>query len=156
MKRPWRRGSWILVGICAALHAGGCHDKPAEQTTEALPASAAVPLPSAVVSDRTAVAEELPNASLDPGANNRARPLSELAAEDESLPLEPVMTPKHKRRPKRRPLRLEATLVEGFCYDMYSVCSRGELGRCTSAPYHLNCGVTGQLPTGDWATCVCK
>jgi hypothetical protein len=154
MKRPWRGLGWIVfVGACAALQAAGaCHGNSREQTTtEASPISAA-PTPAVPV-----VTEDLPNASVDPSLEHgSARPFAAVDAPDPKEPLEPLMTPKHRRRPKNRPARLEATLAEGFCYDMYTVCTRKAPRRCTSAPYSLNCGVTGLLPTGDWATCVCK
>lgn len=45
-----------------------------------------------------------------------------------------------------------------MCLEMYSACSPDPNGgqRCTSAPYHLDCGQTGQVPNGgDKVRCVC-
>jgi hypothetical protein len=45
-----------------------------------------------------------------------------------------------------------------MCLEMYSACSPDPNGgqRCTSAPYHLDCGQTGTVPNGgDKVRCVC-
>jgi hypothetical protein len=149
----------MLMAACAALQtAGACHGKSAEQTTtEASPISAAPPVAEPTAATPTVATDDGPNVSVDPSMqHDRARSLDELDAPDPHEPLEPLLTPKHRRHPKNRPAKLAATLAEGFCYDMYTVCTRKVPRMCTSAPYSLNCGVTGLLPTGDWATCVCK
>jgi len=159
MKRRWRDRRWIALAACAALPtAGACHGKPPEQTTtEASPISEAPPAPDPPESTPPEAMHDGPNASVDPSLEHgSARPFAELGAPDPKEPLEPLMTPKHRRHPKNRPVRYEAMLAEGFCYDMYTVCTRKRPRSCTSAPFSLNCGVTGVLPTGDWATCVCK
>ena len=157
MKRSWSCRIWILIGACLPLQAAvACHGKPAGQTTtEALPITAAAPTPSGVAPDPVAATDEVPNVSLDPDAED-SRPPSEVTHPENNVKFEPLLTPKHRRHPKNRPDILKATLAEGFCYDMYTVCTQQSPRRCTSAPYSLNCGVTGLIPTGDWATCVCK
>lgn len=39
------------------------------------------------------------------------------------------------------------------CLEMYSACDAN--GRCTSAPFHLECGREGRVPGGDLLRCEC-
>lgn len=133
-----------------------CHRERSDSATEASPLRGTPPAQNSAQPTPSLAVDSSPNASFDPGLANDAPPAA-VRGNDEALrgALTPVLTPKSRRHPKNKPGKLEATRAEGFCYDMYSACTEGRPSSCTSAPYSLNCGVTGLVPTGDWMTCVC-